>query len=443
MKRALRPAALAASLLALALPALAADGVAKSDNGGTARRLADFTESLPLDGFLDARFGVRTRNDPVERDVSLGEARLQLETEQDVGDATLTLVSDFLFDPVADDYQPDFRSGTGFIDLRQANVLLSPIDSVDLKLGRQILTWGTGDLLFINDLFSKDWNSFLIGRDQEYLKAPTDAAKASWFSDALNVNLVYVPRFAPDRFIDGTRVSFYDPAAGTLVGRNDPLSADKPGRWFHDSEVHLRAYRSLGLYELAAYYYDGFWKSPAGMDSNTGQATFPHLQVTGASIRGPLARGIANFELGHYRSSGGAASDPLRRNSEYRFLAGYEQDIANETTLGLQGYLERRTDYGAYRRSLPEGAVRNDKQRWVTTVRLTRLLLRQDLRLSLFNFHSPTDNDGYLRLLAQYKLYDGVRIEAGANLFYGKRRDTFYGQFRNNSNIYTGIRHDF
>jgi hypothetical protein len=165
--------------------------------------------------------------------------------------------------------------------------------------------------------------------------------------------------------------------------------------------------------------------------------------VVGASVRGPLGRGIANFEAGHYRSSKGVASDPLRRNSEYRFLVGYEQDVATETTLAVQGYLERRTEYGAYKRSLPAGTVRNDKQRWVATVRLTRLLFRQDLRLSLFNFYSPTDNDGYLRLLAQYKLSDGIRVEAGANHFYGEQRDTFYGQFRDNSNVYVGIRHDF
>ncbi|MFW6031595.1 MAG: hypothetical protein ACOC9T_03300, partial [Myxococcota bacterium] len=32
---------------------------------------------------------------------------------------------------------------------------------------------GTGDLVFLNDLFPKDWRSFLLGRDLDYLKAPS------------------------------------------------------------------------------------------------------------------------------------------------------------------------------------------------------------------------------------------------------------------------------
>ena len=46
-----------------------------------------------------------------------------------------------------------------------------------------MLTWGTGDLLFINDLFPKNWKSLAIGRDDEYLKDPSGAVKASFFHD--------------------------------------------------------------------------------------------------------------------------------------------------------------------------------------------------------------------------------------------------------------------
>ena len=53
--------------------------------------------------------------------------------------------------------------------IREAHVSASPFTWLDVKLGRQILTWGTGDLLFINDVFPKDFVSFFIGRDGEYL----------------------------------------------------------------------------------------------------------------------------------------------------------------------------------------------------------------------------------------------------------------------------------
>lgn len=43
--------------------------------------------------------------------------------------------------------------------------------------------------------------------------------------------------------------------------------------------------------------------------------------------------------------------------------------------------------------------------------------MQQDLKLSLFNFYSPSDEDGYLRLNAAYKIRDNLRVEAGGNIF--------------------------
>ncbi len=34
---------------------------------------------------------------------------------------------------------------------------------LDLRLGRQIITRGVGDLVFINDVFPKDWSAFFPG----------------------------------------------------------------------------------------------------------------------------------------------------------------------------------------------------------------------------------------------------------------------------------------
>ncbi len=73
-------------------------------------------------------------------------------------------------------------------------------------------------------------------------------------------------------------------------------------------------------------------------------------------------------------------------------------------------------------------------------VRLTKLLMNQTLTLSLFAFASPSDDDGYLRPKAIYKLSDSWTLEAGLNVFYGKAPHTFFGRFENNSNVYGSIR---
>jgi len=323
-------------------------------------------------------------------------------------------------------------------------VLFSPAAWMDIKAGRQILTWGTGDLLFINDLFPKDFVAFFTGRDEAYLKAPSDALKVSGFNPWFNADLVYTPRFDADRFISGERLSYFDPAQGRIVGRDAGLQVQRPPGGSADDEWALRLYRNLGAYEVALYGYDGFWKSPAGVDPVTGQATFPRLAVYGASLRGPLGPGIAHAELGRYLSRDDpAGNDPLVRNGEARLLVGYEQEAARNLTLGLQYYLERLEDYDAYRATLSAGAPPRDELRRVVTVRATWLTLNQNLVWSLFAFYSPTDRDSYVRPKVSYRIDDQWSAELGGNLFHGKEQHTFFGQFEDNSNAYAALRYGY
>jgi hypothetical protein len=397
-----------------------------------------------LHGFLDARYGQRLQSDAYQEHQSLSETRLQLELNR-MGDwTTLQLKSDVYFDDVVDQDELDLEAGKGWIDLREANLLFSPHDLADVKLGRQILTWGTGDLLFINDLFPKDWQAFFIGRDVDYLKAPSDAALISFFPDWANIDLVYTPRFDADRHISGERLSYWNPMLNRRAGQDAVSRVDLPDDWFADDEWSLRVSRNLAGYELALYGYDGYWKSPAGFDPFAGKATYPRLSAFGASLRGTLGDGIASMETGYYDSRDDSnGQNPLVPNSEWRWLASYEQEVVRNLTASAQYYLEIMQDYNDYRAGLASLATARDEYRHVVTLRLTWMLLNQNLMLSLFNYWSPSDQDGYARPVAEYKLTDAWMLTAGANLFYGEEDHTFFGQFADNNNLYAGIRYSF
>jgi hypothetical protein len=314
---------------------------------------------------------------------------------------------------------------------------------MDMKVGRQVLTWGTGDMLFINDLFPKDWQSFFIGRDVEYLKAPSDAAKISLFSDLANIDIVYTPQFDSDEFIRGERLSYWNSTMSSLAGENAVKHTNKPDRWFRDDEIAVRIYRNINNYELALYAYHGYWKSPGGQTPSASQVIFPDLDVYGTSIRGAVGKGIANLEFGYYQSKNDeSGTDGNINNSQMRFLAGYTQEIARDFTAGVQYYLEHMTDYSKHQDSSPSG-LDKDRNRHLTTLRLTKLLMNQNLTLSLFTYYSPSDRDVYMRPKINYKATDNLMLEAGANIFFGDYPDTFFGQFKNNTNIYTAVRYSF
>jgi hypothetical protein len=99
--------------------------------------------------------------------------------------------------------------------------------------------------------------------------------------------------------------------------------------------------------------------------------------------------------------------------------------------------------YDCYRDNLPAGSPARDHNRHIVTVRLIWLALQQDLRLSVFNYYSPSDEDGYLRAGASYRLDDNWALSGGLNLFYGDEQHTFFDQFEKDSNVYAAIRYGF
>ena len=403
------------------------------------------TITFPFTGFIEMRGGMRLYDDTYEKDTSVGEVRLQLETEKQLGKFLIRNTTDIYYDAVPEDHSIDLETGEGFIDLRELSVSFSAFDFMDIKAGRQILTWGTGDLVFINDLFPKDWQSFLIGRDTEYLKAPSDALKASIFTDIVNIDIVYTPRFDSDRFISGERLSYWN--GSFTAGRDSIAPADRPGDWFDNDEWAIRFSKNINGNEFALYGYQGYWKSPGGIDSSTFRYIFPRLDVYGASYRGQTGKGIGNIEAGYYDSrEDSSGNNTFINNSQIRFLAGYEQDLprlASDLTAGFQYYLEHMVDYDEYLSTLPPGSPAADENRHLFTLRITKLLLNQNLTCSLFTYYSPSDHDFYLRPNVNYKFTDNLEGEMGANIFGGDYPHTFFGQFHDNTNVFMAIRYNF
>jgi hypothetical protein len=405
-------------------------------------------EILNLVGFTELRGGFRVQEDPFEKRATLGEIRTEITIEKFfLNRYTIKVSADFLVDAVDTDRDYELDGEWRFLDVREAFFAFSPVWFADIKIGRQILTWGTGDMVFLNDLFPKDWHATLLGRDVAYLKAPSDAIKLGLFTKLANLDLVYVPRFNSDRFITGERVSYYNPILGERAGSNAIQDPERPDEWFKDYEFHARLSRNIGSAEIAVYTYRGFWKSPAGIDPMTLRSVFPELSVHGGSIRNPLGSGVAVLEGAYYDSREDREGDnPWISNSEMRFLAGYERqlpELAADLTISVQYYLELMVNYSEYRAMNPPIVPLKDELRHVITARLHKLLLDQNLELSLFGYYSPSDEDGYLRPRIAYKLDDHWQASAGANVFLGREDHTFFNQFAKNSNLYAALRYSF
>lgn len=391
--------------------------------------------TLVFSGFVEGAYGRKLDADPLfTTRQSLGDLRGRLETEWANEQWRVTFKGDALYD----DYESDFD-----IDARELSFQVAPGDSVDLKVGRQVLTWGTGDLLFLNDLFPKSWVSFFSGRDDEYLKAPSNAVRTTWYNPRVNLDIVWSPRFEADDYLTGERFSFFSPLAGAIVAPKPPLAGTEPPGFFENGELALRLFRTVGSVEYAAYGYRGFFKRPLGVTASF-VPFFPRLDVVGASLRRPFGDGLFNAEFAYHDSRDDAGgTNPLIPNDQLRLLVGYEFEARPRFTVGLQYYLERTLDHGELIASSPWPAFEPDVSRHLLTNRLTYRNARDKLTLSLFTFYSPSDRDYYLRPSVAYRRSDEWTISAGANLFAGDRLYTFFGQLEDNSNLYMRVRFNY
>lgn len=392
---------------------------------------------VEIHGFAEFGAATRVREDVLQpNDLVSSEARLQLELSHYGDGAESVFKGDFASDGI---------TGAVDIDVRQATIGLRAADWLDLRVGRQILTWGTGDLVFLNDLFPKDFVSFFIGRDDEYLKAPATALKLTFYSSLVNLDLVATPVFEPDRSITGERLSFFDPSRGGLVSASStppPERPVRPAKDLRNGELAWRLFRTVAGYELAAYGYVGFTKQPAALESPDGPPAYARLRVFGASARGALAGGIANAEGAYYDQADRVGDDPLLPNAQWRGLVGYERELFPDMTGAAQYYVEHTLDHDRLLAASPAPAFEPSRTRHVLTTRLTRRMRQQTVIASLFAFVSPNDGDGHLRPALSYDWSDGLRITGGANVMFGKPH-TFFGQLERATNVYLRARYSF
>lgn len=67
----------------------------------------------------------------------------------------------------------------------------------------------------------------------------------------------------------------------------------------------------------------------------------------------------------------------------------------------------------------------------------------QTLRLSLFAWVSPNDEDYYVNPEVRYSFTDEMWVALGGNVFGGTEDHTFFGQFDKNDNVYATVRYGF
>src|SRR3989338_4613447 len=201
--------------------------------------IAIAAEEPSIHGFLQTNYSTRITGEKLpnakRQELILGEERGQLKSSFYPSNSRVgfDVKGDIFHDWVEDDWGVELREG--YVDYL--------MDKFDVRIGLQIITWGVGDLLFINDVFPKDWEAFYSGRPLEYLKIGVDSLKLDIYSDLISAEFILIPHFTPDNPPSVGRFFFLDPYPN-IVNRE----LDNTKKTNKNTEYELRIYRTLDVF---------------------------------------------------------------------------------------------------------------------------------------------------------------------------------------------------
>ncbi len=414
----------------------------EASSGAAARSDFEFYGAIELEqGYQVSDAGALKA---AKRDIVMANRRFKLKAMKTNDRGGLYAKIDFVRDDVTD---------YSFVDFRELRLQYKVADWMDLSVGKQVSTWGVGDMLFINDLFPKNWQANFMGRDMEYMKDSSTSVRVTNYFGPVTWDIVYTPKFAPDTVPTGCHLSTYDPNSGAIITmpssydcNAENTASGRVNNNSEDGEWATQIKTTISGLDFALYGYHGFYKNPRNMAGTPGSmaAYYPRLNVYGASMEGQIGPGILTWEYGYYDNREQDIDNPLIENDMHKYLVGYKIDLTGQLTIGTQVYGEYMTDYDAYKKAYGTKPGIKKENQLTYTLRVMYKAQQETLFFNLFSYIRPDDKDSFTKLDVTKRLDNNFSVVLGASIFTGK--DGYeareFGSHRNDDLVYVRFKYD-
>lgn len=379
-------------------------------------------------GFFDTYHALRTAS---PNDWMASRSRVRGELTLEKGNAGMFVSANAV-------YNSRLKDQSGFF-LREAYLYYNQ-SGLDIRAGRQIMTWGVADAMRITDIISPmDFTEFLT-QDYDDIRIPVNGIRVKYTRPKWNAEAIVIPVS-----------SFYElstdrdnPWAVSLPGVTIPYSINldgTPKKQFGNVEYggRIGAYLSgvdFNFYGLRTWNkMPVFRKTVAEDGSLLCEGEYHRMTMLGADLSVPLGKFVVRAEVAEYF---GEAQEPVvnaavvTRNST-NALVGLDWYAGNDWQLGIQyshKYISgNMSNVSSYRNS------------GMATVRISKDLLHNTLSLSNFGYIDVANGGIYNRLYADYALTDQIHAFLGYDYFHAdKGQFAMYGR---NSEVWIKLKYSF
>ncbi|MCT4638534.1 MAG: hypothetical protein N4A72_12605 [Bacteroidales bacterium] len=372
-----------------------------------------------FNGFADSYHALRVKK---PNDFMSSRSRLR-------GELRVTHEKSFLFASLNATHNSILKDQTKF-ELREAFYQYTT-GAWDVKLGRQIITWGVADAMRITDIISPmDYTEFLA-RDYDDIRIPVNAFKIKYLKTDYNIELIFIP--VSEFFIVPT-----DNTNPWSVIKFSNISIDdtKPEKRIKNSEIGGRFSFYLSGIDFSVSALHTWNKMPVFRSSKIPNndtifmhATYKRLNMVGFDLSATLGqfvlRGEAAGYFGEILESKIPGNAPISSDN-INVMFGLDWYPGNDLNVSAQLSHKYITDYSNNMKS-----YRNTS---LSTFNITKKLFRNTLSLASFAHIDITNGGLFNRLSADYSLSDQIHLIIGYDHFEGD--SGMFGMYKNNSEIW-------
>ncbi len=365
--------------------------------------------SIQLNGFVDTYHALQLRS---PQQIMSSRTRARLEMRANYGEASL-------FSSVNLAYNSIIKDQTGAF-LREAYFDYAG-RFLEVKAGRQIVTWGVADGLRITDLISPmDYTEFMAN-DYDDIRVPVNAINLKYPGESFSAEVVFVP--VPEYFVLPT--SDDNPWQMTAPNGMQMDLSGTPAKRIKNSEVGGRLRFFLENLDFSLTALHTYNKSPVTIASfNPQQQTavikgiYEPMNVVGGDVSIPAGEIVIRGEMAVYFGEPIAlknAMDYWFRKS-FNGLIGIDWYAGNNWTIMAQYMHKVIMDY--------RDVLGTEQNTSMITARISKEVLNNTLKFSVYGMFDVDNVGFYVRPAADYLLSDQITLSLGAD-WLGGRRGTF------------------
>jgi len=362
--------------------------------------------SLQLNGFVDSYHALQVQN---PHKVMSSRTRLRLEMRANYGEASLFSSVNLAYNSLIEEQSGAF--------LREAYFDYAG-KFLELKLGRQIVTWGVADGLRLTDLISPmDYTEFMAN-DYDDIRVPVNAINIKYPGESFSAEVVYVP--VPEYFVmpSGKDNPWDMPVP---AGARMDLSGT-PEKRFKNSEVGGRLRFFLENLDFSLTALHTYNKSPvtvAGFDPDVNsvliKGIYESMNVVGGDVSIPAGELVIRSEVAAY------FGEPIALKN----MSGYERKKTFNGLIGVDWYAgDNWTFMAQYMHKIimdDYGGLGTEQNTSMITARISKELLNNTLKLSVYGMFDVDNVGYYVRAAGDYLLNDQITLSLGSDLLGGRR----------------------